>query len=170
MAEIVLVEAMSHSPYLYSPPEWWDENRQRRPISPKVPVDSFETNQAKHAQCMENFGKLRERVEETKPDVLLVFGDDQLEQFNFNNFPAFGIYLGEELIGTDPTFLGRRILHGENVEKPGQVVGKGHPELGKRLIESLMDRGFDIAFSLERPNKERGIGHAFVNPSYYVNP
>lgn len=170
MAEIVLVEATSHSPYLYAEPEWWAENRARRPVRADVPLDSPEVNKAKHQQCMDHFGRLREQMEKAKPDVMLIFGDDQLEQFNFNNFPAFGIYMGEEVFGNDPTVIGRRVVHGENVENPAQVHAKGHPELGRHLMESLMDRGFDIAFSLERPNKERGIGHAFVNPSYYINP
>lgn len=169
MAEIVLVEACSHSPYLYTPPEVWDENRKRRPIRADVPIDSLEINQAKHAQCMGAFARLRERVEAAKPDVLLIFGDDQLEQFDFRNFPAFGIYAGEEVFGTHPEVYGQRVV----MRQPGgdrTVSTHGQPELGKRLIESLMDRGFDLAFSLDRPNQSRGIGHAFVNPSYYLNP
>jgi hypothetical protein len=170
MAEIVLVEATSHSPYLYSEPEWWAENRARRPVRADVPVDSPEVNAAKYAQCMDDFGRLRQQVEAARPDVLLIFGDDQLEQFSFNNFPAFGIYMGEEVYGNHPKTIGRRVVHGENVENPEQVYAKGHPQLGKQLMESLIQREFDVAFALDRPNKERGIGHAFVNPSLYINP
>ena len=28
-------------------------------------------------------------------DVLVIFSDDQLECFDFNNYPAFAIYVGE---------------------------------------------------------------------------
>ena len=34
-----------------------------------------------------------------KPDVIVVFGDDQLECFDFNNFPSFAVYVGEEFEG-----------------------------------------------------------------------
>lgn len=170
MADVVLVAACSHSPYLYTSPELWDEGRRRRRIHPDVPIDPPEVNEAKHAQCMKAFATLREKVEAVKPDVLLVFGDDQYEQFNFSNFPAFGLYIGEEVAGTHPEVYGPRILL-RDFETPERTVkAPGHPELGKRLAEALFERDFDLAFSLERPNKERGIGHAFINPSFYLDP
>lgn len=47
---------------------------------------------------------------------------------------------------------------------------KGHPELGKELMEGLMQREFDLAFSLDLPDKERGMGHAFMRPEHYITP
>ena len=169
MAKIVLVAGCSHSPYLFTPPERWAESRARRPIRADVPEDSPAVNKAKHAQCLAAFARVRAKVAEVKPDVLLIFGDDQLEQFNFTNFPAFGLYLGEDVEGPHPIEgYARRVLFQEGGEST--VCAKGHPELGKRLIEGLFDRDFEVAFSLDRPNKERGIGHAFMNPPFYLTP
>ena len=39
---------------------------------------------------------LRAQLREARPDVLLIFGDDQLEQFDFGNLPAFCVFIGDE--------------------------------------------------------------------------
>lgn len=99
VAEVTLVAATSHSPFLYNPPEQWNETRDARPVRADVPYDSVETNIEKFKRCMAAFDVLRERVQEAKPDVLLIFGDDQNEVFHFDNFPAFGLFLGAEFEG-----------------------------------------------------------------------
>jgi len=96
MATISLVLACSHSGFLYSAPEQWNETRARRSIRANVPFDSVDENVAKFARCMQGFATLKARLETAKPDVLLIFGDDQSELFLFDNLPAFGIYTGPE--------------------------------------------------------------------------
>jgi len=171
MAEIVLVGGSSHSPYLFGDIEMWEECRRARPISPDVPQESAEVNQAKLQRCRDAFDTLRQKVEEVKPDVLLIFGDDQQEQFDFSLFPAFGMYLGEEVTGSHPELnYAPRILLRKQPEEQIFIRAPGHPQLGKALMENLMDRGFDIAFSLDKHKKERGVGHAFMNPAFYITP
>ena len=99
MAEIVLVEACSHSPFLYLEPRNWNEIRNARPRNPRNPETSEEENAALHARCMAAFDALREKMEAAKPDVILIFGDDQQELFGLDNFPAFGVFVGEEFGG-----------------------------------------------------------------------
>ena len=67
-----------------------------RPVREDVPIEDDETNVKKAARIHEGFRVLRERIAELKTDVLIVFSDDQLECFDFNNYPAFAIYVGEE--------------------------------------------------------------------------
>lgn len=172
MAKVAAVVACSHSPYLYDTPETWDASRQRRRLGQNVPLDPPEVNQAKHARCMKAFAKLRERVEAARPDVLLVFGDDQYEQFHFDNFPAFALCLSNGFEAMDPAvFCSAFMRRGEILKSSEQrVKGRGCPELGKELMVGLMERGFDLAFSLDLPNAEYGLGHAFTHPSYYLDP
>src|SRR5205085_952545 len=113
---------------------------------------------------------------EVHPDVLVVFGDDQLECFDFNNFPSFAVYVGEEFEGrlsnADANF-GRRPANGGNgggapgmgpaAEAPKARV-QGHPGLGVSILTGLMQHGFDPAFCMDMPKPERGIGHAFLRP------
>jgi len=102
-----------------------------------------------------------------KPDVLVIFGDDQLECFDFNNFPAFAVYVGEEFeghtSGRDGQF-GRPANGAERVAAPMQKM-KGNPELGVGILTGLMKRGFDPAFCMDMPKPDRGIGHAFFRPA-----
>ena len=51
---------------------------------------------AKAEQTHKDFGILRDKIAELKTDVVVCFSDDQLECFDFNNFPSFAVYVGEE--------------------------------------------------------------------------
>lgn len=172
MARVVLVAACSHSPYLFDTPDTWTASRERRQLRHDVPWDSAEVNAAKHARCMSAFATLREKLAAAKPDVLLVFGDDQYEQFRFTNFPAFALCLAEAFEATaPPVFSGGLMRKGwPEVSAEHRVRARGHPELGKHLTVGLMSRGFDVAFCLDLPDKEHGLGHAFSHPSYYIDP
>lgn len=169
MAKISLILACSHSPFLYIPPEAWDEIRATRPVRNDVPRDSLEINQAKFDRCMKAFSTLRQKIAAARPDVLIIFGDDQLEQFNLTNLPALGVFLCSEFEGRK-----RSIAHHRNVrvakipEERARL--KGNPGFGRQLLEELMRCGFDLTFSMELPNPDRGLGHAFMHPAFYLTP
>ena len=169
MARVSIVIASSHSPFLYMPPEQWDHVRALRPVRGDVPRDSLEVNRAKHARCMKAFATLRQKIEAANPDLLLIFGDDQLEQFNFSNFPSLGMFLGEEFEGWNWSGSHIRDRSAECATRR-KVKGKGHPGFGKELMTKLVAKGFDLAFSLRLPDQERGLGHAFMHPAYYLTP
>lgn len=174
MARLPLVLCCSHSPFLYTPPEQWNQIRGKRPVRGDVPQDSVETNRAKFDQCMRAFSVLKERIEAVKPDVLVIFGDDQRELFNFDNFPALGMFVGAEFEGyrtvASPYASGGS--RGERKTKTAEhwVKLRGHPGLARELLMGLMKKGFDLAFSLDLSNKEEGMGHAFMRPEYYLTP
>ncbi|HEY3115502.1 MAG TPA: hypothetical protein VGK54_02055, partial [Chloroflexota bacterium] len=170
MAEVSLVLACSHSGFLYSDPAQWHETRARRSQRANVPVDSVEENLAKFERCMQAFATLKSKLEAARPDVLLVFGDDQDELFHFDNLPAFGLYLGDEF--SAPPRRGDGAPQGATgaggIHIDARV--KGCPPLARELLEGLMNGGFDLAFSTEMPEGARGMGHAFLRPGYYLTP
>src|SRR5947209_6106122 len=155
------------------PPERWNEVRANRSLRSDVPLDDLETNLLKGERIKQAFATLRDKMAEVHPDVVVVFGDDQLECFDFNNFPSFAVYVGEEFEGrlsnADANF-GRRPANGGNgggapgmgpaAEAPKARV-QGHPGLGVSILTGLMQHGFDPAFCMDMPKPERGIGHAF---------
>jgi hypothetical protein len=116
-----------------------------------VPLDDLETNRQKAARIQAGFATLRAQVAAAAPDVMIVFGDDQLECFDFTNFPAFAVFAGESFEGT--------LWGGSKARIPG------HPELAVALLGGLMRRGFDPAFCLETPKTEVGVGHAVLRPA-----
>jgi hypothetical protein len=164
MAQLVGIFNMTHSPFCYMPAERWSAVRASRPIREDVPVDSDEENFAKAARIKQGFASLREKMSEARPDVIIVFGDDQLECFDFNNYPPFAIHVGEEFHGdtsaADQNYIGTS--RGDNHNASQRM--RGHPEMATALLTGLMKRGFDPAFMMDMP-KPDGLGHAIMRPA-----
>ena len=154
----------SHSPYCYAPVERWNEIRARRALSPEVPVDDDETNRQKKQRIEHGFATLRSKLAEAGPDVVVICGNDQLENFRFDNYPSFSVYLGDEFEGrTSGGDLNFGRPDGQRPEAPRQRV-QGHPALATALLTGLMQRGFDPAFSMQMP-EGRGMCHAIMRPA-----
>jgi 3-O-methylgallate 3,4-dioxygenase len=148
---------------LYTPSEEWEPGRTERlkrgGWSTDTPVDSVEENARKEARIKAAFGVLREHLEAAKPDVLLIFGDDQLEQFDFKNFPALSLYIGDAFEGYKISrMIGLPVMPGRK-ERPKTpetwVKVQSNPEFSHALIRELMTEG---------------MGHAFMRPLYYLDP
>jgi hypothetical protein len=140
-----------------------------------VPVDSAAENKIKHARCMQALAVLRAQLTAAKPDVIILFGDDQSEQFDFRNYPAFAVFAGESFAGFKISGkFGLPVPKTTRVPRPKTAehwtTTPGHPEVARALVTQLMQDGFDISFSLELPRPEEGIGHAFMRPAFYLAP
>ena len=179
MATLCTAICTSHSPYIFATPEEWEEARRARlskgGIDSSVPVDSPAENRSKHARCIHALGVLREQLLAARPDVIILFGDDQSEQFDFRNYPAFALFAGE-------TFAGFKISGKFGLPVPGTtrasrpktaehwVTTCGHPSVARALLTHLVKDGFDVSFSLELPRPDEGIGHAFMRPAFHLAP
>ncbi len=123
MAKLVGTFFHSHGGTTSMPGELWRERRITRPIREDVPIESDEENIAKANRVHEGFRVLREKIAELKTDVLICFSDDQLECFDFNNYPAFAIYVGDTFRKSPRVKEGP--IMGRHAE-PGFTF-KGHP-------------------------------------------
>jgi len=163
MARIVGVFQTSHTPFCYRRPEAWNDARKGRPLRADVPFDDLDANRLKYARIQASFAVLKRKLAEARPDVIVIFGDDQMECFDFSNFPAFSVYVGEEFEGN---VVGEDAPIGS--ERPAAPLQrarlKGHPQLGVALLTGLMKHGFDPAFCMDMPKPEEGIGHAILRP------
>jgi hypothetical protein len=179
MAHISTVVCTSHSPWLFAGPDDWVSQGAERYADgkqkPQVPTDSPEVTAEKHARCMRAFEVLRNHVAAKRPDVLIIFGDDQTEQFDFKNLPAFNVFVGAQFEGWKIShYLGmpkhgkKREARAKNAENWTTV--NGHPELAKALTVGLMDRGFDVSYSLEMNDPEEGMGHAIMRAATVLTP
>lgn len=163
MATLVGTFFHSHGGTTSLPGELWRKRRLSRPIREDVPIDDDETNINKAARTHEGFRILREKIAELKTDVLIVFSDDQLECFDFNNYPAFAIYVGPEFRKSPRTRAGpdgetRQI--GRHAE-PGFSF-RGCPELAVAVLTGVMKRGFDPAFCMDMPKPDRGLAGGVI--------
>lgn len=184
MAEIVLGIATSHSPQLSTPLEEWkahalrDKNNKR--LQYRGQIYDYDTllqirkdeNLAaeatadkwgyKYEQCENWLKTIQDKLIDAAPDVLVVVGDDQNEMFKQDGMPAFSVFWGEEIQiipqeGLPPSLEPARWANfGEREE-----TFKAHPELGKHIVEQLVEFGFDVTQLTEHP-PGRGIGHSFI--------
>ena len=177
MAEIVLGIAASHGSSTFAPSSTWDfyaARDRRKPYydemlakagpgmakeaSPEKMEEKFQAGQRAQAQ-------LDEIVSRTSPDVIVVFGDDQHEQFHEDNMPMFSVYRGDSMARGE-----RRRQRDEWKAKAGgapapAVVDRtfeGAPELAEHLIGRLVEAGIDVACS-NALKPEIGLGHAFIH-------
>lgn len=184
MARIVLGLGSSHSPQLSTPPEMWPLHGERDKRNPHlldtdgkhVSYDELlakaepalakeitpEKWQARYEACQKGIAQLAETLARVAPDIAVIIGDDQEELFHEDNMPAVLVYWGESIANdprrymesVSPAMRAAAWAYGE--EKAYPVVS----DLGKHLIESLIDQGFDVAHSrLVKPGQ--GMGHAF---------
>lgn len=181
MARVVGIFQTAHTPFCFMPPEQWNSVRATRPIRKDVPLDDLETSKQKSERIRNAFSTLRHKLAEANPDVIVIFGDDQNECFDFSNFPSFAVYVGEEFEGaiSSPEALMHDAFDsvgmkredagngGPQQEKSGPPKArlKGHPGLGVSILTGLMKRGFDPAFCMDMPKPEEGVGHAFMRPA-----
>jgi hypothetical protein len=144
-------------------PERWNEVRAGRSLREDVPLENLDECKEKAERIQNGFATVRAKLQEANPDVIVVFGDDQLECFDFNNYPAFLVYVGDEFKGS--LFNPNRSMGDAERGQATQQLMKGHPALATAILTGLMAHGFDPAFAMDMPKPEKGIGHAVMRPA-----
>ena len=195
MADVVLGLASSHGPQLSVLGENWavfgekDQNDRRMDYQallarniPGIEAQiTAERMSARYDACQVAMGALRRKVASVAPDVIIVVGDDQHEQFLANNMPMFSIYYGESVL----TLNKRRVSRPSPIAAiPGggqmawqQAQESPTPErqfpansvLARHLIQSLIAQDIDVGTSDEL-NQDIGVGHAFTFLYRYITP
>ena len=146
MAEIVIGIGTSHSPQLSIRAKELTEDKFR------------ERDEA----CLAGIEVLGDALKAAKPDVVVVFGDDQQEQFHDDNMPMFAIYHGKGLPVVKHNNL--RPAAWKDAEEKGWAETAPEYEAASDLADHLIRALTDAEFDITRCNKLRaeiGVGHAF---------
>jgi 3-O-methylgallate 3,4-dioxygenase len=174
MAKLVLGIGTSHAPQLSLRPEKWhllrekDQNDKRFNFSELAksprPGIANEITPAKMAErysaCMQALAKLGEILQEASPDILVVVGDDQHENFLDDNMPVFCVYKGPSV--TPVKRDARRPWRADHDERVLAIDSfKSSPDLAEHIIRYLISEGFDVASS-NKLRPDVGLGHAFT--------
>lgn len=196
MAEIVLGIGCAHTPQLHTPADKW-EIRAMRDTQDGVPLwykgerlkyadllearaeqnldaqTGMETRQERLTKSYEAIDLLAQKFAAADIDVAIIFGNDQGEMFLDDIRPAFTIMGAAEFENMPRTEdqIGR-LPPGIHLADVGhlpdeETVYAGHPELARHLTESLVEDGFDVAWSgrQHRADPERahlsGMAHAY---------
>lgn len=163
MADLIGVFATSHSPALITPKEDWPglEPKISRASIPALEGNVRSRWPEHERRYQAAIAELRRRIIAVRPDVLLVVGSDQRENFGSNSAPVFEMYLGNTLEGS----AANRRTEGPDAHPLRQPVPV---ELGREVLVSLCDAGFDIAHSTTLTH-EFGIGHAVSWPLRFLD-
>jgi 3-O-methylgallate 3,4-dioxygenase len=164
MARVVLGIAHSHTPQISVDPEEWPNLGKTEQVSPHVPDNLDELLQVdcfreKHVRVQGAIKQLGQLLRQTPLDAIVIFGDDQHEQFNDDNMPAVAIYHGDSV----PVHARTARPGGNFPTLHLEPTANAYPNasgLANHLIASLAEREFDVT-RCNTLRAERGIGHAF---------
>ncbi|HZT08676.1 MAG TPA: extradiol ring-cleavage dioxygenase [Chloroflexota bacterium] len=122
-----------------------------------------------HRQAMiEEFRKAREELDAFHPDFVVIWGDDQYENFREDCVPAFSV-LAYDTVELQP-WHSERVRGANSWDEPADATFavSGHRDGGKYLATSLLRDGFDIAYAY-KPLHARAFGHAIANSILYLD-
>ncbi|MBM3940482.1 MAG: extradiol ring-cleavage dioxygenase [SAR202 cluster bacterium] len=142
------------------------------PMQQEWGTDEGTTFAAKHrAAFVDGVRRLRQLLDGFNPDAVVIFGDDQYENFQEDLIPPFSVYIGNQF-QTQPFVRGRGggtpqpNVWGEDRE--ATFTTPGHAQLAKHLTRRLLEDGFDMPYSYKFHHMH-GLGHAFINTLLYLD-
>ncbi len=192
MGEILCVGG-SHHPGFGYPDEAMADILRRHLKSPQIPAEAKDPG-TWPPKMVEEFGlegenatamaavhrervigayrKIRAEIDAFKPDFVLIWGDDQYENFHEDLIPPFCIFVADQF-ETKP-FERRAAWSQEaptniwNEPSDKVAVTKSHPAAAKYLARKLLEEGYAIPYSYKGLHHE-GLAHAFMNTVNYLD-
>ena len=120
------------------------------------------------ARLINGFRKTREALDAFKPDFVVIFGDDQYENFREEGVPSFCVFLqdGFESVPYARYNPGSANVWGEG--KDTVIKTQGHKAGASYLAAKLIEDDFDVSYAY-RMRFENGLPHAFINTVLYLD-
>lgn len=125
-------------------------------------TDEGTTAAGKHREQLVGWmGRVRAELDAFKPDFVLIWGDDQYENFKEDVVPPYCVFAYDEFqFGPKPNNV-----WGESVEKSFSLPG--NRAAAKALATALIEDGFDAAYAYKPLHHP--LGHAFSNAIFYLD-
>ncbi len=124
--------------------------------------DQGATNAKHHRETLlAGFRKVRKAIDDFKPDFILVWGDDQYENFREDIIPPYCVYAYDSIDFSPPP---------KNVwnEPPQHKFHlDGQPKAARYLATKLLEQGFDPAYAYKPLHHP--LGHAFANAVLFLD-
>ena len=121
------------------------------------------------ARLLEDLRRCRQEIDDFAPDVLLVWGDDQYENFREQVIPSFCVLAYPDTV-VEP-FGVLRMLKVPNVwglPDDTTFTMKGNAKFAKQLATDVLGSGVDVAYSYE-PRQGIHFPHAFANTQVFLD-
>jgi len=138
-------------------------------------ADDFGTKAAgEHRRAMvEGFDRVRAALDDFRPDVVLIWGDDQYENFKEDVIPPFAILAYPDMdlhpwghAQASSMMKGRANAWGEDESLHYRL--RGRPDIARALTTGLLEAGFDVAYAY-KPLHHSSVAHAFTNAILYLD-
>jgi hypothetical protein len=165
------------------PDEWKDPNRWPKPMQAEWGDDEGRASAATHrAEFVRHLRVLRQRLDEFQPDFIVMWGDDQYENFKEDIVPPFCVYAFDDIevypyrprradrLASEPPPMspaeGSNNAWGEAEDT--RFVIRGKREAAKYLARGLLQEKIDAAYAYQ-PLHYDGLSHAFLNGMLYLD-
>ncbi|HEY7496799.1 MAG TPA: extradiol ring-cleavage dioxygenase [Candidatus Tectomicrobia bacterium] len=128
--------------------------------------EGITAHKAHRARVFNAFRTIREEIDAFQPDFILMWGDDQYENFQESIIPPFCVLAYDTLTFQPFKRRGRPNIWGEPVDK--EFTCPGQPAAGRFLVSQLLEAGIDMAYAY-RPLHGDGVAHAFANTLLFLD-
>ncbi|WP_300019710.1 extradiol ring-cleavage dioxygenase [Pseudonocardia sp.] len=181
----VLALGMTHYPALVNPDERmagilrWVLEDEAIPAEHKDPAawpaamreeygdDGGTASAAVHRErCLAAFRRLRSELDEFRPDVVVIWGDDQYENFREEIIPPFCLFALDDLKLRPWQHSRAANVWGEPADEVLPV--RGAKDMAKHFASAMLADGVDLAYSY-RLRDETIAPHAFLNTLLFLD-
>jgi hypothetical protein len=144
-------------------PRSWPE-----PMRREYGDDGGTVSAAAHRHTLlQHFRHARKLLDDFRPDVVLIWGDDQHENFVADIIPPFCVLAYDEIEARHGhRDVARPNVWGEGADTVFRL--KGHREAGKYLAGRLLEQGVDMPYAY-KPLHHQGLAHAFLNTIMFLD-
>jgi len=142
-------------------PEGWPEPMRRQWGS-----DAGATAARHHREALlSGFRNARRVLDEFNPDLVVIWGDDQYENFREDVIPPFCLFAYDEMAPQPWQYYRAANVWGEPNDKT--FTYKGDRPAGKFIAASLLEAGFDVSYAYQPLHHQ--LGHAFLNTLLFLD-
>lgn len=148
--------------HLRTPAGWPERMRQ------EWGSDEGETSARQHRQAMvDAFRHVKRILDDFAPDFVVMWGDDQYENFKEDGVPAFTVMAYDRIEARPWASENHRPNNSWDEPEDKTFTIPGHRAGGKFLARQLLTDGFDVAYAYKPLHHE--LGHAFMNTVMYLD-
>jgi hypothetical protein len=125
------------------------------------------------AAMVAEFRKVRKTLDDFNPDVVLIWGDDQYENFKEDIIPPFTVCAYDDMdvypwrhAQSSSIVAGKPNAWGEGPDKCYRL--RGRRDIAKHLASGLIQSNFDMSYAY-KPLHHASLAHAFTNAILYLD-
>jgi hypothetical protein len=125
---------------------------------------------ARHRKVLvDNLARCREALDEFKPDYVVVWGDDQYENFREEVVPPFCVLAYGDLdVAAFEVMNERGSSNVWGLPDDFEIVMHGDVQESKRMADALIEDGFDMAYSYKKRSGAH-FPHAILNTQLFLD-